>query len=219
MAYGVSNKEVAQSTADAPNVSLDTGGLVEVAEQTSASSCAFLGDGDFPDDMDRMNWGAALFDWLWALAHGAWGWVAVLTVVGIASRVLFAYFYLAPIGRSVLAASIAAAVSELVFWGLSGALGMRANRIAWQHAQQRVAISDVGTRTSVESYQQSQRIWFLLGGALTALGYGASWLRVATEFPDRLVPTIVGTATAVVVLLTLWLWDRARTDSRERVPS
>ena len=112
-----------------------------------------------PLDLDRVNWGAFFFGWLWAGAYGAWPWFALLFVYWVTSRQIL--FLAADSSDRVLTTTVAI-VTAVGTWALPAMLALRANRTLWRYERDRRAGTfrpAVGRPSPVVSqYLASQRV-------------------------------------------------------------
>lgn len=164
---------------------------------------ARFGVGD-PDRVDRVNWGAFFFGWVWALAYGAWPWFIALLVYWVMRRIVL----LASAQMHDASADLAlAAALALGYWGLSALLAVRANRIVWRYEQGRVAgVSHAAVAKpalTVSEYLASQRTWgyaglslFLLTIVLTVpwAAFTLPWSEVGATQLSNIVAVSVGGA-------------------------
>jgi hypothetical protein len=119
-----------------------------------------LGQGSFPAELDRVNWGAFWLSVLWGFFNGLWEWSLIvilltwavdagafnLTVMIAGVNALGWYFFFE---RLVLA--VAGGVIALV-------AGLYGNRLVWRRESRRLQApsGSVGTPKSVAPYQASQ---------------------------------------------------------------
>ena len=180
--------------------------VVEAVEGEAVSPR--FGQGDLPEDLDRLNWSAVFLGILWALLHGTWGWFAVLGGIRLATIPLSMYVMaLRPSWGLLL---IWVVLATLLEWGVAALFGFRANRAAWEAEAKRIATGrhqpPALTRT-VAQFKNSQRALLWVGIILTAIGYPLS---VATsEHPAaRPLPTLVGVVCTIAILAALLFLDR-----------
>ena len=169
-----------------------------------------FGEGPFPPELDRFNWGPVLWSWIWAATHGLWGWARLLfafnlTVFGLSFYVSFAHIVLPLALKAIVQIAII-----LLHWGLTISMGVRANRIMWANQSERLA-SDRPLLSekwlSISAFEASQYTWARTGFTLTV---GAL---ILTPFviEEWLEPTrLMSTLSWPVIAVALWLWDRQR---------
>jgi hypothetical protein len=150
-----------------------------------------MGNGDFPAELDRVNWGAFFFSGIWALWYGFWWWIALL-VAAVAAGTNAGEVLIGLLGGSALVHFWVRVVCVCAVWGATVYLALNANRLVWESERDRLARTPTGLDEPilVGSYRKIQRRWVLAGLvtwaaiAIAALVQGsfASQAAMATEY-------------------------------------
>jgi hypothetical protein len=172
-----------------------------------------LGAGDFPPELDRVNWGAVLLGFFWAIAYRQTTWVIGLALLWAAN--------LGVLGIAVRYGTLAhLAVTALFFAAFTTAgivLGLRANRLVWagEHAvAERRTARGLAPAPSIREFLSSQRRWAITGVMLWAFGWGVSLVRPSSALsPLRAVITFSVELAAYGALFAV---DRIRAAGRQR---
>jgi hypothetical protein len=145
-------------------------------------STDFVGQGEFPAEFDRANWGAALFSYLWVWIYGLKPWIIGLTAL-ILVPILTGEVALLLIDPELLPQTMAvlSPISTIAWWAVIVVFGLRANRIVWEHERRRFAAAagDPPRPIPLWRYRKSIALWTRLGLGLIALGlvvYIALWV-------------------------------------------
>lgn len=171
-----------------------------------------LGGGEFPPELDRVNFGAFLLAFLWAPFHRLWGWFGVFVLL----EALESAMGLSAPGflGGVFEQPVVTVGFRIVYWTVTVAFALRANRLVWEQERKRVART---TRQSaarppslVSRYVSNQRVWTLIG-VILLVGMPLSLLigpvnRISGAVAD--VAVTVGTQAALLV--GLFVYDRVR---------
>lgn len=128
-----------------------------------------MGDGDFPAQLDRVNWGAFFFSGIWAFWYGFWWWIALLVaalVAGTDTGEVLAEI----LGGSALVLLWVRVVCVCAVWGATLYLALNANRLVWESERDRLARTPAGLDgpITVGSYRKAQRTWAIAGLLLWA---------------------------------------------------
>lgn len=179
---------------------------------TAELTALHVGEGEFPVELDRVNFGAFLLAFLWAPAHRLWGWFAVFAAL----ETLESAMGLSAPGflGGVFERPAVMIGFRVVYWSATVVFALRANRLAWR-AQQKLAARATrgGTarrRALVSKYASNQRVWALVGIVLlvgTPLSLLVSSVR---SVPGAAQDVAVTVGTQAVLLVGLWLYDRSR---------
>jgi len=176
----------------------------------SPTEPAVYGMGEFPRELERLNWGTLFLPGFWSLFYGIWRWWVVTMAVWVGSFFLgLGLRFVA--GPNFGAPGWALAVVALVAvpWVFRLWLAANANRALWLHEARRLGRE--GEPNTVEAVVARQRTWAWVGGAIWLWGFGFSVWQ-AFRGPERAFGGNWGTAAAlalaVVAILTALLIDR-----------
>jgi hypothetical protein len=183
---------------------------VVVEEEIEVEAGPRLGVGGFPANLSRVNWGAVLLYPIWLLVYGLWKWLLALLALPVISALL-----IAGVDRSTApewAPWIVWGVGRVVFFGLIAVLGLRANRLVWEHERRRVLReSDQSVpRPSipVAQYESSQRKWTWVGLLLLPLLWGQEVWHALTDPATLASRTTLSVLAYFAFLIGLLLYDR-----------
>ena len=151
-----------------------------VSFQSSAVDAQPIGaenalNGPFPLELKRWNWGAFLFNWVWALAHNSWFGLLALFFPVVSFLALFASGWVLAI---VFFAGLIGTVAVAILLGIKG------NKLAWQNRK----------FANREEFESVQRIWarvalityaFILALALLAIAAGVFIAFLSSFAPNR----------------------------------
>lgn len=176
-----------------------------------------FGYGPFPAELDRLNWGALIFGWVWAIWHGLGLWSALLFVGGFVGFVLVTLARTSALGQSLAAQFAIIAAYAAVTWTVLAVFAFRANRLFWERQGRRIqagALHPYKTRP-VADYEASQLLVAPLGFALLVLGYVVSWVKAAVApnrgmAPGNLKATLFVTGCDALSIAAIWYFDRRR---------
>jgi hypothetical protein len=163
-----------------------------------------VGAGEFPYELDRVNWGAALLAIYWAALHGIWRWFFGLLGARI---VWFAVWYAVDTylpAPSPTAALIRVAVGALLLPGIDAVFAVRANRLFWKRDQ---SVPRLAGPTA--DYVGRQKTWAWVGAVLLGLGSASIVSEAVTRWPASLA-SVASTVGPLVVLCVLYAYDRSR---------
>jgi hypothetical protein len=175
-----------------------------------------LGDGEFPSELDRVNLGAFLLAVLWAPFHRLWGWFAVFvalelleSVMGLSSPRSFG---------GVFAQPVAMVAFRIVYWTVTVAFALRANRLVWAEEGKRAArsegISVSPQRSLISRYAANQRVWTLVGVVLLAVTPLSLLIGPLGTSPGAVTDVELTVGTQAILLAGLWVYDAWRTGHR-----
>jgi hypothetical protein len=184
-----------------------------VAEPTGSR----LGEGEFPLGLDRVNFGAFLMAFLWAPFHRLWGWFGVFVVLealesamGLSAPGFFGGVFEQP---------VAMVGFRIVYWTVTVAFALRANRLVWTEERKRAARTkgeSVLRRPSLVSrYASSQRVWTLVGLILLVGTPLSLLIGSVNSIPGAVVDVAVTVGTQAVLLAGLFVYDRVRIARRK----
>ena len=131
------------------------------------SQVRILGDGDFPPELDRVNWSAYFWGPFWALAYSVWPWFWGLNALTFAAYVLMGNLIRFGLGNSSTFFIIAVTWMALSR-GVEAVLGLNANRLLWER---RSRASSRARPITVEDFTRSQRTWGRIGLAILVPGW------------------------------------------------
>lgn len=192
--------------------------MPEPAESDQASAVLF-GQGDFPEELNRLNWGAMFMGGIWALVHGVWRWLIAFIVLRILAIFVFLPFSNGELANSATWGLISSVLSEIIYWVILGVFALNANRLAWQRTGRLMASGrhePSALSPSIESFSKAQRTWFLVGLALTVFQYANGYRTMMSQWPDRQVSALAGFACAGLVVGAFYLIDRRRANTLAR---
>jgi hypothetical protein len=168
-----------------------------------------LGQGEFPPELDCVNWGAVFWGALWSLVYGIWPWFLGLIALRLCAFLFFPYFNATSWGSSWIGGLVASVLFSVVFWCALAILGVRANQLVWLREKARSA-SEGGApvpQATVSQYIKAQRTWAVSGMAVTL---GLEALGIASTFPNRAIPSLISGACGLAILGVLFVYDRNR---------
>ena len=184
-------------------------GMVE----TDAPPDLRLGDGALPRELDHANYGAFLLAVLWAPIHRLWGWFAVFvalealeSVIGLNANFLGGVFE-QPLGMVVF---------RTIYWGLTVAFALQANRLVWAEHGRRAVRAPEGARPRplTARYVGNQRIWTIVGVGLLVAGPLSLLVPAVGGLPGALGDVVTTTGAQVILLVALFAWNRVRARRR-----
>lgn len=164
-----------------------------------------LGEGDFPPQLDRVNYGAFLLSFLWAPAHRLWGWFAVFVALEALES---AIGFNAPILGGVFEQPLALLAFRIVYWAITLWFALQANRLAWSVARKR-AESSRPTPT-LARYAAHQRAWTVAGIVLLAAAPLSLLVESVRTMPGAVGDVVATVAAQAVLLAALFVYDRVR---------
>ncbi len=192
--------------------------MPEPAEREQEPALQF-GRGEFPKELDRLNWGAMLMGVLWALAYGVWPWLLALGALQIVGMVVFGFFNNSELANSAIWGLVAHVVSQTVTWTALGLFALSANRLAWKRMGRLIASGrhqPSSLSPSIEKFSKSQKTWLLIGLAVTVVQYANGYQTVMRQWPERQLPSLAGFACAGLVIGAFYLIDKRRADTLVR---
>jgi hypothetical protein len=184
-----------------------------VAEPTGSR----LGEGEFPPELDRVNFGAFLLAFLWAPSHRLWGWFGVFVVLEAIESAM---------GLS--APGFVGGVFEqpgvmvgfrIVYWMVTVAFALRANRLVWTGERKRAARTNgesVPRQASLVSrYASNQRVWTFVGLILFVGTPLSLLIGPVNSVPGAVADVAVTVGTQAILLAGLFVYDRVRIANRQ----
>lgn len=172
----------------------------------------FIGEGDFPPEFDRVNWGAAIFFCVWVWIYGITPWIIGLTtlfLVPIPIEEAVVLFVSAPALSAAIA--ILNPIAMVAWWIVVVVFGLDANRIVWERRRREFseAAGKPARPTPLWRYRKSAQFWTRLGLGLVALGVALDAVLIVLRPADAL--GALWAAPGIVVPLTiLFVVDRIR---------
>jgi hypothetical protein len=183
---------------------------------SSEGVTGFVGEGEFPAEFDRPNYGAALFLIIWAFLYRVRGWRALLVALFVVPLVIenLVLLFIGAQDPLQLSQRILDPVMLVGYLIAQAVFGLRANRIIWDQESARfeAAGGDPPHPIPLWRYRKSTRFWTMLGFALVAVDLvleavllvvrHGSLMDVLTSLPFAVVPLFV-------IFLVDW-WRRGR---------
>jgi hypothetical protein len=171
-----------------------------------------LGEGRFPPELDRVNFGAFLLAFLWAPFHRLWGWFGVFLVL----EALESAISLSAPGSigGVFEQPVVMVGFRIVYWTVTIVFALRANRLVWTHERERAERTkgeSVPRRPSLVSrYGSNQRVWTLVGLILLVGTPFSLLIGSVNRIPGAVADVAVTVGTQAVLLAGLFVYDRVR---------
>jgi hypothetical protein len=179
-----------------------------VNEESAASAPAdFIGQGEFPADLDSVNWPAYLFSYIWVWVYGVKPWVIGITALIVVPIVienavlLFVSSHLWSPMNAIVTPILSTLLAVVSFY-----LGLNGNRILWE--QERRKFAQTGSPRDpipATKYRKSKTRWsrvgFTLAGAALLFEVGAVVRRPASL--ASVLPAVAVTWLPVIVLLVV----------------
>ena len=175
-----------------------------------------LGEGEFPPELDRVNFGAFLLAILWAPFHRLWGWFGVFAVLEVLESVmgLSAPGFLG----GLLEQPVVTVGFRIVYWGVTVVFALRANRFVWGTERKRAERAKADpTRKQpslVSRYVSNQRVWTIAGLVLLAAMPLGLLVPSVSRVPGAAFDVAVTGGIQVVLLVGLFVYDRVRVAGR-----
>ena len=175
-----------------------------------------LGEGEFPPELDRVNFGAFLLAFIWAPFHRLWGWFGVFAVL----EALESAMGLSSPGFLGGALEQPAVVVgfRVVYWSVTVAFALRANRLVWEEERKRAARTEDSAAARrpplVSRYAANQRIWTLVGLVLLVVTPLSLLIGSVRSVPGAVVDVAVTIGVQATLLVGLWAYDRMRITRR-----
>lgn len=171
-----------------------------------------LGEGEFPRQLNRVNFGAFLLAVLWAPFHRLWGWFAVFAVLEVLES---AIALSAPRSFGGVFEQPAAMVAfRIVYWTVTVAFALRANRLVWAKEHQRATRARgeaIPKRIPLASrYASNQRVWMIVGLILLVATPLSLLVGSVNSRPGAVVDVAVTVGIQAILLLGLSVYDRMR---------
>jgi hypothetical protein len=163
-----------------------------------------------------VNFGAFLLGFLWAPSHRLWGWFSVFvalevleSAIGLNARGFLGGVFERP------AAMVA---FRIVYWTVTVAFALRANRLVWAEERKRAARmkgASAGRLPSPASrYAFNQRVWTGVGLVLLVASPLSLLIGSVSRTPGAVVDVAVTVGTQAILLVGLWVYDRMRITRR-----
>lgn len=171
-----------------------------------------LGEGEFPPALDRVNFGAFLLGVIWAPFHRLWGWFAVFVALEVLESAM---------GLStpqflggVLEQPVAMVAFRIVYWAVTVAFALQANRLVWtverKRASRTKAESDLRRPSSVSRYASNQRVWAIVGLVLLAATPLSLLVGPVSSVPGAALDVALTVGIQAILLAGLFTYDRVR---------
>jgi hypothetical protein len=168
-----------------------------------------MGEGEFPDVLDGINWAAFFLSFLWAFGYGVLPWAWGILALRIAGSLALGLAQMA--GPFKIAASVGWA---LVLFTVDGYFALNANRLAWQRAGAQLQSGRARRVMTVDQFIQNTRTWTTLGAVIfVGLRVWEVW-RTGRVLPSAVPALLASAAVVIPVLVVLWAIDRNRASSR-----
>jgi hypothetical protein len=175
-----------------------------------------LGEGEFPLELDRVNFGAFLLAFLWAPFHRLWGWFAVFVVLEVLESAMGLSTPQFPGG--VFERPVVMVAFRIVYWTVTVAFALRANRLVWAVERKRAARAtgeSVLRRSSLVSrYASNQRVWTLVGLVLLSATPLSLLIGSVNSIPGAVADVAVTVGAQAILLVGLFVYDRVRVARR-----
>jgi len=172
-------------------------------------SPGFVGEGDFPPEFDRVNWGAYGCSPVWLLMYGPRAWLlAFLGAVGaqiLIDNIALLFFDSATVYPAVHIVTSAANAVILPLLLVSYAITV--NRLLWRREQARFAAAgDIPAHPiPLARYRKSTRFWTRFFMALFVVGYAGS---IGLYLTHRIELSALNPGVGTVVLIAVFIYDR-----------
>ena len=176
-----------------------------------------LGEGEFPPELDRVNFGAFLLAFLWAPFHRLWGWFSVFVVL----EALESAMGLSAPGflGGVFEQPVVVVGFRIVYWTVTVAFALQANRLVWTQQRKRAARtkgeSVVRQRSLVSRYVSHQRVWTLVGLILLVGTPLSLLIGAVSSVPGAVGDVAVTVGTQALLLVGLFVYDRVQNARRQ----
>lgn len=196
---------------------------VESVHEVEQAPQRKVGDGDFPAELDRFNWGAYLLPVVWGAVYGVWPLIGAWGLALLSSMFLYGLvpavnevpevrgFIMASIGVSMV-------VSAVRLWA-----GYRANRLMWKRNVIVAQLSETlsARRPTLQRFEERQIMWARIGWIVLIAGTVAM-MPVVYEAWEPYGLGAVGVAREIVWLIAevgaaWWLAIKMREERTEGV--
>ena len=178
-----------------------------------------MGEGEFPLELDRVNFGAFLLAVIWAPFHRLWAWFGVFVVLEVLESAMglgaLRFF------GGVFEQPAAMVAFRIVYWTVTVVFALRANRLVWTEERKRAARAE-GVSPSRSGPPSSRGTpptsvsWTLVGLILlvaTPLSLLIGFGEQQSEAPSSMWLVTVGIQ--AILLVGLWGYDRLRIAHRQ----
>jgi hypothetical protein len=165
-----------------------------------------------------VNYGAFLLGFLWAPFHRLWGWFAVFAVL----EALESAMGLSAPGflGGVLERPAVMVGFRIVYWTVTVAFALRANRLVWAEERKRAArakdVSVLRRPSLVSGYSSNQRVWTAVGLVLLVAAPLSLLIGSVNGTPGAVVDVTVTVGTQAILVAGLFLYDRVRIARRQK---
>jgi len=168
----------------------------------------FVGEGELPPDLDRVNWGAFGFGIIWSILYGPRRWliafVIVVAVPFVVDNIALLFFDSATVFPAVQ--RITATFTSILLPPLAATYALVVNRQVWQREQVRL---QTGSNPPIPlwRYRKSLRFWARLFVVVFVLNVGI-WAGLAAFGILPLASLLPGMG--LVLAVGLFVYDRRR---------
>jgi len=183
---------------------------------SSDGAIGFVGEGEFPAEFDRPNYGGAIFLVIWAFLYRVRGWRALLVSLIVVPLLIenVVLLFISAQRPFEIVQQVLGPVTFVVYLLAQAVFGLRANRIIWgqQAALFEASGGDPQRPIPIWRFRKSIRFWTRLGFGLVVLGVAVdavllvlrhtSWMEALASLPLTIVPL------AAIFLIDLWRRSR-----------
>jgi hypothetical protein len=169
----------------------------------------FVGEGEFPPELNRVNWGAYGCSPVWLLMYGPRAWLcAFLGVVGakiLVDNIALLFFdsvTVFPVVQKLTGTTLSVVIPLLLV-----RYAITVNRFLWRREQAKFAAAgDVPAHPiPLSRYRRSTRFWTRFFVVLLVIGYAGS---IGMYLTHRIEWSALNPGLAAVVLIGLFIYDR-----------
>lgn len=184
-------------------------------DRMSAIDTGAMGDGPFPAELDRINWGAVLMPGLWSLCHGMWAWWLIEAVLWVAW--MFGAWQLRVLGggrSDSLPVLVGLLIWGVLSWSVAVWFGAHGNERIWRREVSRRSLGLSGH--SISGFRGNQRVWAWGTGLWALLGVGSMasnlWMDTPKGYGGMIgMASFIGIEAAALGIA--WMIDRRRSES------
>jgi hypothetical protein len=184
-----------------------------LTEPATSPTWDFIGEGEFPAELDRPNWGAGLFALFWVWIYKVRGWRLALTALFIVPLVIenAVLLFIDPQTTFQTTVVVLGLVTDLAYLVARVYFGLNANRIIWELQRERreAAGGDPAKPIPAWRYAKSTRFWTRLGLAIVALSCVAE-VALLVFRPESRSGALATWPIGAVVLIATFVIDRWR---------
>jgi len=188
--------------------------------QPNAPQPTFVGQGDLPPDLDKANWGAFAFAYIWVFLWGPRSWrnglIGLFVILLVIDNIALLFFdsrtTFPAVARITMDFSLIAWPAAMVFYGA------RVNRLVWNREGAKHEAEPDGPARPIplERYRKSTRFWtrLFVGLLILNLAFTAYALTIPpVAWRDFIPPPVT------VAVVALFTYDRlhARRRANKRI--